>query len=166
MVEFLDRILPGMDLEIGRIPAHPGQAGLKFSCPRRCEASSRTTSGAKVDDRAGERRRSRIVDADVVLVATGRVPYTEGLGLDAVGVALDRKRRMSTDAHFATNVPGIYAIGDVIAGPMLAHKAEDEGMAVAETIAGQHGHVNYDVIPSVDLHRSRRSPRVGGPRRS
>jgi dihydrolipoamide dehydrogenase len=84
-----------------------------------------------------------------VLVAVGRVPYTEGLGLEAVGVKLDQRRRVEVDKHFATSVPGIYAIGDVIAGPMLAHKAEDEGVAVAEIIAGQAGHVNYDVIPNV-----------------
>ena len=85
----------------------------------------------------------------MVLVAVGRVPYTEGLGLDAAGVTKDNRGRVVVDAHFATNVPGIYAIGDVIAGPMLAHKAEDEGVAVAEIIAGQAGHVNYDVIPNV-----------------
>ena len=85
----------------------------------------------------------------MVLVAIGRVPYTEGLGLEAAGVKLDNKKRVVVDAHFQTSVPGIYAIGDVIAGPMLAHKAEDEGMAVAEILAGQAGHVNYDVIPNV-----------------
>ena len=85
----------------------------------------------------------------MVLVAIGRVPYTEGLGLEAVGVARDNRGRVVVDAHYATNVQGIHAIGDVIAGPMLAHKAEDEGMAVAEILAGQAGHVNYDVIPAV-----------------
>ena len=89
------------------------------------------------------------IEADVVLVAIGRVPFTEGLGLEAVGVALDKRGRVVVDDHFRTNVAGIYAIGDVIAGPMLAHKAEDEGVAVAEILAGQAGHVNYDVIPSV-----------------
>src|SRR5205085_12360561 len=89
------------------------------------------------------------IEADVVLVAIGRVPFTEGLGLNEAGVALDERGRIKTDAHFATNVPGIYAIGDAIAGPMLAHKAEDEGVAVAEILAGQAGHVNYDVIPNV-----------------
>jgi dihydrolipoamide dehydrogenase len=89
------------------------------------------------------------VDADVVLVAIGRVPYTEGLGLEAAGVKLDNRKRIVVDAHFQTSVPGIHAIGDVIAGPMLAHKAEDEGMAVAEILAGQAGHVNHDVIPNV-----------------
>jgi dihydrolipoamide dehydrogenase len=89
------------------------------------------------------------LEADVVLVAIGRVPYTEGLGLEAVGVKTDNRGRVVVDAHYATNVAGIYAIGDVIAGPMLAHKAEDEGVAVAEILAGQAGHVNYDVIPNV-----------------
>jgi dihydrolipoamide dehydrogenase len=89
------------------------------------------------------------VDADVVLVSIGRVPYTEGLGLEAAGVKLDNKRRVVVDERFQTNVPGIHAIGDVIAGPMLAHKAEDEGIAVAEILAGQAGHVNHDVIPNV-----------------
>jgi len=89
------------------------------------------------------------IEADVVLVAIGRVPYTEGLGLEALGVKTDNRRRVIVDPHFQTNVPGIYAIGDVIAGPMLAHKAEEEGVAVAELIAGQAGHVNYDVIPNV-----------------
>ena len=89
------------------------------------------------------------VEADVVLVSIGRVPYTEGLGLERSGVALDNRKRIVVDAHYQTSIPGIYALGDVIAGPMLAHKAEDEGMAVAEILAGQAGHVNYDVIPNV-----------------
>ena len=89
-----------------------------------------------------------MLDADVVLVAIGRRPYTEGLGLEALGVAMERGQ-VVIDDHFATNVPGVYAIGDVVRGPMLAHKAEDEGVAVAEILAGQHGHVNYDVIPGV-----------------
>ena len=93
--------------------------------------------------------RAETLAADIVLLAIGRRPYTEGLGLEAVGVALDERGRMKTDAHFATNVPSIYAIGDVIAGPMLAHKAEDEGIAAAEIMAGQAGHVNYDAIPGV-----------------
>jgi dihydrolipoamide dehydrogenase len=89
------------------------------------------------------------IEADIVLVSIGRVPFTEGLGLEGAGVNKDNKGRIVVDAHFATNVPGIYAIGDVIAGPMLAHKAEDEGVAAAEVIAGKAGHVNYDVIPNV-----------------
>jgi dihydrolipoamide dehydrogenase len=89
------------------------------------------------------------IDADTVLVATGRKPYTDGLGLAELGVEMSERGQVKTDAHWATNVKGIYAIGDAIDGPMLAHKAEDEGMGVAETIAGQAGHVNYDVIPGV-----------------
>jgi dihydrolipoamide dehydrogenase len=89
------------------------------------------------------------LDAEVVLVATGRKPYTDGLGLAELGVAMEPRGQIKTDAHWATSVPGIYAIGDAIVGPMLAHKAEDEGMAVAEVVAGKHGHVNYDVIPGV-----------------
>jgi len=96
-----------------------------------------------------DRVRLRKIEADVVLVAIGRVPYTEGLGLKEAGVALDNRGRVQIDAHFATSVKGVYAIGDVVAGPMLAHKAEDEGVAVAEILAGQAGHVNYDVIPGV-----------------
>ena len=92
---------------------------------------------------------SETLAADVVLVAVGRRPYVEGLGLEAVGVALDERGRVKTDGHYATNVPGIHAIGDAIAGPMLAHKAEDEGIAAAEILAGQAGHVNYDAIPGV-----------------
>ena len=91
------------------------------------------------------------LEADVVLVATGRIPYTDGLGLDNVGVEMERGR-VKTDAHWRTNVASIYAIGDVTDGPMLAHKAEDEGVAVAETIAGQHGHVNYGIIPRCCLY--------------
>ena len=106
-----------------------------------------------------------MLEADVVLVAVGRRPYTEGLGLDAAGVAQDRGR-VTIDDRFATNVPGIYAIGDVVRGPMLAHKAEDEGVAVAEIIAGQHGHVNYEVIPSVVYTMHQRSPPSGGARKN
>lgn len=92
---------------------------------------------------------AQVIEADIVLVAIGRRPYTEGLGLDGAGVALDERGRVKIDTHYKTNVDGIYAIGDVVVGPMLAHKAEDEGVAVAEMLAGQAGHVNYDVIPGV-----------------
>ena len=109
--------------------------------------SSGTKLKAKVEPAAGGA--ADTLEADVVLVAIGRVPYVDGLGLKEAGVALDNRGRVNVDRRYATNVPGIYAIGDVIAGPMLAHKAEDEGIAVAEIIAGQAGHVNYDVIPNV-----------------
>ena len=102
-----------------------------------------------VEPAAGGEAAAETLEADVVLVAIGRRPVTSGLGLDEVGVELDERGRVKTDAHYQTNVPGIYAIGDVIAGPMLAHKAEDEGVALAEILAGQAGHVNYGVIPGV-----------------
>ena len=103
----------------------------------------------KVEPRRRGGGAAETIEADIVLVAIGRVPYTEGLGLDAVGVKQDNRGRVIVDPHFRTNVSGIYAIGDVIAGPMLAHKAEEEGVAVAEILAGQAGHVNYEVIPNV-----------------
>jgi dihydrolipoamide dehydrogenase len=109
--------------------------------------TSTKTLAAKVEPASGGAQET--LDADVVLVCIGRVPYTEGLGLQESGVGLDNRGRVQIDEHFSTNVKGIYAIGDVVAGPMLAHKAEDEGVAVAEILAGQAGHVNYDVIPGV-----------------
>jgi dihydrolipoamide dehydrogenase len=149
VVEFLDRILPGMDLEVGkqfqRILAKQGMT-FKLSSKVTAIDTSGSTLKASVEPAAGGA--AETIEADVALIAIGRVPYTEGLDLDAVGVAMERGR-VKTDAHFATSVPGIYAIGDVIAGPMLAHKAEDEGVAAAEIIAGKAGHVNYDAIPNV-----------------
>src|SRR5664279_4079588 len=109
--------------------------------------TSGQTLVAQVEPAAGGK--AETLEADVVLVCIGRVPYTDGLGLKEAGVALDNRGRVQIDAHFSTSLKGIYAIGDVIAGPMLAHKAEDEGMAAAEILAGQAGHVNYDVIPGV-----------------
>ena len=151
VVEFLDRILPGMDGEVApAVPAHAREAGHDFKLVVQGHGASIRGQDAEGDGRAGQGRRARKrIEADVVLVAIGRVPYTEGLGLEEAGVKLDERGRVVVDDHFATNVPGIYAIGDVIAGPMLAHKAEDEGVAVAEIIAGQAGHVNYDAIPAV-----------------
>jgi dihydrolipoamide dehydrogenase len=150
VVEFLDRILPGMDGEVAkqfqRILERQGFAFKLGAKVTGVDISGKTLS-AKVEPAAGGT--SETLDADVVLVCIGRVPYTEGLGLKEAGVALDNRGRVQIDAHFATSVKGVYAIGDVVAGPMLAHKAEDEGVAVAEIIAGQAGHVNYDVIPGV-----------------
>lgn len=150
VVEFLDRILPGMDGEIAkqfqRLLEKQGFA-FKLSAKVTAIDTSGKTLAAKVEPAAGGA--AETLDADVVLVCIGRVPYTEGLGLKEAGVALDNRGRVEIDAHFATNVNGIYAIGDVVAGPMLAHKAEDEGVAVAEILAGRAGHVNYDVIPGV-----------------
>src|SRR5215470_7867657 len=150
MVEFLDRILPGIDNEVCRqFQRILEKQGIAFKLSSKVTAVE--TSGnrlkAKVEPASGGA--AEAIEADVVLVAVGRVPYSNGLGLDEVGVKKDNRGRVVVDGHFATNVPGIYAIGDVIAGPMLAHKAEDEGVAVAEIIAGQAGHVNYDVIPNV-----------------
>ena len=150
VVEFLDRILPGMDAEVCRqVQRMFEKQGTTF------KLSSKVTGV----DAAGKRLKATVepaaggaaetIEADVVLVSIGRVPFTEGLGLEDVEVRRDNKGRVVVDPHFATNVPGIYAIGDAIAGPMLAHKAEDEGVAVAEIIACQAGHVNYDVIPNV-----------------
>jgi dihydrolipoamide dehydrogenase len=150
VVEFLDRILPGMDSEVARqFQRILEKQGISFKLASKVTAID--TSGpklkAKVEPAAGGA--GEILEADVVLVAVGRVPYVDGLGLKEAGVALDSRGRVVVDPHYATNVPGIYAIGDAIAGPMLAHKAEDEGIAVAEILAGQAGHVNYDVIPNV-----------------
>ncbi len=150
VVEFLDRILPGLDSEVARQSQRIlEKQGIAFRLGHKVTGvdSSGLTLKAKVEPAKGGA--SETIETDVVLVAIGRVPFTDGLGLKEIGVALDERGRIKTDAHFATSVQGIYAIGDVIAGPMLAHKAEDEGMAVAEILAGQAGHVNYDVIPNV-----------------
>jgi dihydrolipoamide dehydrogenase len=150
VVEFLDRILPGTDLEVARqFQRILQKQGMTFKLSSKVTAvdSSGKTLKATVEPAGGGA--GETIEADVVLVAVGRVPYTEGLGLGDVGVKTDNRGRVIVDPHFQTSVPGIYAIGDVIAGPMLAHKAEDEGMAAAEIIAGQAGHVNYDVIPNV-----------------
>jgi dihydrolipoamide dehydrogenase len=149
VVEFLDRILAGMDAETGKQAQRAlEKQGLKFVLGHKVAAIDKLKSGLKVAIEPAAGGSATVLDADVVLVAIGRRPYTKGLGLEAVGVVMDRGR-ITIDAQFATNVPGIYAIGDVVRGPMLAHKAEDEGIAVAEILAGQHGHVNYNVIPSV-----------------
>jgi dihydrolipoamide dehydrogenase len=150
VVEYLDRILPGMDGEVAKnFQRILGKQGFQFKLGAKVTGVEKTANGATLTVEPAAGGAPETLEADVVLVAVGRVPYTEGLGLDKVGVSLDNRGRIQTDAHFSTNVTGIYAIGDVIAGPMLAHKAEDEGVAVAEIIAGKAGHVNYDVIPSV-----------------
>jgi dihydrolipoamide dehydrogenase len=150
VVEFLDRVLPGIDSEVGRqMQRLLEKQGMTFRLSSKVTGvdSSGKTLKATVEPAKGGA--AETIEADVVLVAIGRVPYTEGLGLEAAGIKTDNRGRVVVDGHFATSVPGIYAIGDVIAGPMLAHKAEDEGLAAAEIIAGQAGHVNYDVIPNV-----------------
>jgi dihydrolipoamide dehydrogenase len=150
VVEFLDRILPGVDNEVARqFQRILEKQGIGFKLASKVAAidSSGAVLKASVEPAAGGA--AAAIEADVALIAIGRVPYTQGLGLEAVGLKLDNRGRIPVDRHFATSVPGIYAIGDVIAGPMLAHKAEDEGVAVAEILAGKAGHVNYDVIPNV-----------------
>jgi len=154
IVEFLDHILPGIDGEIARqFHRIQEKQGIAFRLSSKVTAVD--TSGkalkAKVEPAAAGAGggAAETIEADIVLVAIGRVPYTEGLGLDAVGVKRDNRGRVIVDLRFCTNISGIYAIGDVIAGPMLAHKAEEEGVAVAEILAGQAGHVNYEAIPNV-----------------
>jgi dihydrolipoamide dehydrogenase len=150
VVEFLDRILPGMDGEVAKqFQRMLEKQGFAFKLGAKVTGvdTSGKTLKARVEPAAGGP--AEILETDVVLVCIGRVPYTEGLGLKEAGIALDNRGRVQIDAHFSTNVKGVYAIGDVVAGPMLAHKAEDEGVACAEIIAGQAGHVNYDVIPGV-----------------
>jgi dihydrolipoamide dehydrogenase len=150
IVEFLDHILPGIDSEVAkqfhRILQKQGIAVQLSSKVSGVDSSGKVLK-VKVEPATGGV--AETLDADVVLVAIGRVPYTEGLGLEALGVKKDNRGRILVDPHFRTNVEGIYAIGDVVAGPMLAHKAEEEGVAIAEILAGQAGHVNYDVIPNV-----------------
>jgi len=151
VVEYLDRILPGMDSEVARqFQRMLQKQGMEFKLSSKVAGIDKQDDGSlKVSVEPAKGGAAELLDADVVLVAIGRKPYTEGLGLDIVGVALDERGRVRVDGTFKTSVDGIYAIGDVIAGPMLAHKAEDEGIAVAEILSGQAGHVNYGAIPSV-----------------
>jgi dihydrolipoamide dehydrogenase len=150
VVEFLDRILPGIDNEVCRaFQRILEKQGIAFKLSSKVTAVDASGKRLKASVEPAVGGKAESIEADVVLVSIGRVPFTEGLGLEGAGVAKDSKGRVIVDAHYATNVPGIYAIGDVIAGPMLAHKAEDEGVAVAEILAGQAGHVNYDAIPNV-----------------
>ena len=149
VVEYLDRVLPGMDAEVAKaFQRLMEKQGVKFHISAKVTGVAKAKKGASVTFSPVAGGDAQSIDADVVLVATGRRPYVDGLGLEAVGVVTERGR-VVIDHHFATNVPGVYAIGDVVRGPMLAHKAEDEGVAVAELLAGKAGHVNYDVIPGV-----------------
>ena len=150
VIEYLDTITPGMDSEVAKnFQKILSKQGLKFTLGAAVQGVKTTKTNATVSYKLKKDDSDRQVVADVVLVATGRKPYTEGLGLDALGVELSERGQIKTDGHWQTNIKGVYAIGDCIAGPMLAHKAEDEGMAVAEVVAGKHGHVNYGVIPGV-----------------
>ncbi|MCV3734719.1 dihydrolipoyl dehydrogenase [Rhizobium sp. TRM96647] len=150
VVEYLDTILGGMDGEVSKqFQRMLAKQGMDIRVGAKVTGVEKTKSGAKVTFEPVKGGEATTIEADVVLIATGRRPYTDGLGLAEAGVALDSRGRVEIDGHFQTNVAGIYAIGDVVRGPMLAHKAEDEGVALAEILAGQAGHVNYDVIPSV-----------------
>jgi dihydrolipoamide dehydrogenase len=150
VVEFLDRILPGMDGEVSKQMQRILQKqGMKFRLSTKVASATASETGVSLSLEPAKGGAQETLQADIVLVAVGRRAFTKGLDLDKAGVKLDDRGRIATDAHFATNVPGIYAIGDAIAGPMLAHKAEDEGSIVAEMIAGQSGHIDYNLVPGV-----------------
>jgi dihydrolipoamide dehydrogenase len=150
VVEYLDRILPGMDSEVAKqFQKLLEKQGLTFKLASKVTSATKSKSGVSLSVEPAAGGTAESVTADIALVAIGRTAYTEGLGAKDAGITLDERGRVIVDDHFATNIAGVYAIGDVIRGPMLAHKAEDEGIAVAELLAGQAGHVNYDVIPGV-----------------
>jgi dihydrolipoamide dehydrogenase len=155
VVEFLDRITPTMDMEVGKAlqtsltkQGFTFRLGTKVTAAKKLNGSITLSLEAAAPGKDGGGKQEQL-NCDVVLVSVGRRPYTDGLGLDTVGVKLDNKGRVMVDAHYATNVPGIYAIGDVITGPMLAHKASEEGVVLVETLAGQRPQVDYDAIPAV-----------------
>jgi dihydrolipoamide dehydrogenase len=150
VVEFLDGVLPGMDGEVRRQAQRLFEKqGMTFKLSSKVTVVDASGKRLKVAVEPAKGGTAESIEADVVLVAIGRVPYTEGLGLKELGVKLDERGRVAVDHYYATNIPGVWAIGDVITGPMLAHKAEDEGVALAEILVGQAGHVNYDAIPNV-----------------
>ncbi len=150
VVEFLDRILPGTDGDVAKNFARMlKKQGCIFHLSTKVTSVEKKAKGLSVTVEPASGGEAKTLDTDIVLVAIGRIPVTEGLGLEEAGIATDERGRVEVDNHYRTSVEGIYAIGDVIVGPMLAHKAEEEGVAVAEILAGQAGHVNYGVIPSV-----------------
>ncbi|NCY24421.1 MAG: FAD-dependent oxidoreductase, partial [Alphaproteobacteria bacterium] len=150
VIEFLDRLVPAMDTEVGKsFERILSKQGFKFKLKTKVVSAVADDTGVTLTLQPAAGGAEETLRADVVLLAIGRRAYVAGLGLDAAGVALDERGRVTVDAHYATNVPGIWAIGDVITGPMLAHKAEEEGVALAENLAGQRGHVNYGAIPGV-----------------
>ena len=150
VVEYLDAITPGMDAEVQKqFQKILAKQGLTFTLGAAVSGVEARSDGATVSYTLRKDNSEHTLEAEVVLVATGRRPYAEGLGLDALGVQMTDRGYVQVDGHWQTSVKGVYAIGDAVPGPMLAHKAEDEGMAVAEVIAGKHGHVNYDLIPGV-----------------
>jgi dihydrolipoamide dehydrogenase len=149
VIEYLDVITPGMDGEVQKsFKRLLEKQGLTFIMGAAVQSASAADGAAKVTYKLRKDDSEHQIAAETVLVATGRKPFSDGLGLDALGIEMSPRGQIKVDAHWQTNVPGIYAIGDVIDGPMLAHKAEDEGMAAAEQVAGKHGHVNYGVIPA------------------
>jgi dihydrolipoyl dehydrogenase len=150
VVEFLDRILPGIDGEIAKLSQRAlSKRGLKFQLGRAVKTVEKTDAGLSLTvERVGKDKIEQI-EADKVLIAIGRRPVTRGLGLKELGVAVNARGFIEVDGTFQTSVPGIYAIGDCVPGPMLAHKAEEDGVACAETLAGQHGHVDYNTVPGV-----------------
>jgi dihydrolipoamide dehydrogenase len=150
VVEFLDKIVPTMDGEIGQqFQKILAKQGIAFKLSTKVTGVRPNGDSLDVTIEPAKGGAAESMNADVVLVSIGRRPYVSGLGLEMAGVQRDEKGRVKTDGHFNTNVPGIYAIGDVIAGPMLAHKAEEEGVALAEMLAGQAGHVNYETCPNI-----------------
>lgn len=150
VVEFLDRIVPTMDGEVAKaFERILTKQGMKFRLGMKVTGARKGNKGVTLTIKPAKGGDAEELKADIVLLSIGRRPYTDGIGLAETGVALDERGRVKTDAQYATNVPGIYAIGDAIAGPMLAHKAEEEGVALAERLAGQAGHVNYGAIPGV-----------------
>ena len=150
VIEYLDAITPGMDAEVAKtFQKILTKQGFKFILGAAVQSAKAAKDGASVTYKLRKDDTEATLTADTVLLATGRVPYTKGLGLDTLGVAMHPRGQIKTDDHFRTNINGLYAIGDAITGPMLAHKAEDEGMALAEIMAGKHGHVNYSAIPGV-----------------
>jgi dihydrolipoamide dehydrogenase len=149
VVEYLDRLVPGNDKEIAEsFKRVLTKQGFKFKMKTKCMSAKKVDGGVELTVEPSAGGAAEVLKADIVLVSTGRRPYTEGLGLEDVGVKMDRGM-ITTGDHFQTNVPSIFAIGDVIKGPMLAHKAEDEALACVELMAGKAGHINYDAIPGV-----------------
>ncbi len=150
VIEFMDHLMPGMDRELSKEALKLfKKQGMAFKLSSKVTKAKSSKSGVELTVEPAAGGKAETIKTDVVLVAVGRKPYTDGLGLDKAGVEMDERGRIRTDAHFKTSVEGIYAIGDVIEGPMLAHKAEDEGMILAEILAGQSGHIDYNLIPGV-----------------
>ncbi|MBP9693468.1 MAG: dihydrolipoyl dehydrogenase [Alphaproteobacteria bacterium] len=150
VVEFLDRILPGMDGEVSKnMQRILAKQGIEFKLKTKVLSAKTTKSGVSLSVESLDTKKTETIETDVVLVSIGRRPNTNGLGLEKIGIRVDNRGRIDVNDRFETNVPGVYAIGDVIAGPMLAHKASDEGVVCIEMMAGQSGHINYDLVPGV-----------------